>query len=1221
MTTQRGIAFRLTLVFVLFAGAIVAGGGLLAYASGRQQTVVNVDSELAIASTEKHSALEDWVDHLSKDVTAMSRSPALVSTVEDLLATDPGSLQAGAAQERVAGELRARVGDGQPYLRWLVLDPQDGKVIVDTDGQEEGKYREDQPYFVNGKGGPFVQGMYYSAALRAPAMTVSAPVTAASGRLVAVLAARIDLTELNAIILRRTGNRQTDDAFLVNTSSLFVTQPRLENDPAVLTLGVHSEAAQRCLARTSGVVVTDDYRGIPAIINYAWLPTRNMCLIVKVDKAEAFAPIEALRRSVVLAGGIALLVAATIAAVLARSITRPVIALRDGAARFGRGELDTRLQETGGDELGGLAREFNIMATSLSRERTMLRHQLERMYGLSSDLICALGFDGYFKEVNPSFEHVLGYQQDEMLTTPFIEFVHPDDRVATQAVAATLAEGQPLAGFENRYRCKDGSWKWLLWNASSDPREQLIYGMAHDVTERKQAEAALVRANRIYALISQVNQMIVRTTDVDGLLRDVCRIAVEFGGFRMAWIGMVDDGGQRIRPAAQAGFDDGYLSAITQSSILNVSTGRGQTSAAVREGKTTHIQDIASDPRVAPWREEALRRGYRSSIALPIRVRGEVVGAFSLYASEAFFFNEDESRLLEEVVADIAFALEAIDEARQRAEAESALVAAHARLRGFVDANIIGVAISRPSGEVVETNDYYLRTIGYTREEFEQGLVDWRAITPAEWLPADEHAIEELRQRGVSTPYEKEYLRRDGSRVSVFLSNAMLPGADDAIAGYALDITERKRAEAELRHHVMYLRALQETMLELLSVRSLDALFVNIVRRAGDLVGTAAGFLDLVDPGSDRMRPHVAIGALANSLNHPATPGVGVAGVVWQTGAPLIVEDYNSWPDRLPGMSLGSVSSVVGVPLLRGNDVLGAIGLGYEWGSRKVFTPADVDLLTQFARLASLAIERAELLAAVQAERDSLAVRVGERTAELEQANRELEAFAYSVSHDLRAPLRAMHGFSAALLSESRDQLDEQGRHYLDRIGAAAKRMGELIDALLDLSRISRREMGHQPVDLSALAREVAAELQTQDPQRPVEWVIADELIAQGDANLLSVALQNLLGNAWKFTGPRLQPRIEVGLLPRTSPASAPASGGDEGGIIYFVRDNGMGFDMAYADKLFAPFQRLHGMREFPGTGIGLATVQRVIARHGGRVWAEAQVDQGATFYFTLESA
>jgi len=163
--------------------------------------------------------------------------------------------------------------------------------------------------------------------------------------------------------------------------------------------------------------------------------------------------------------------------------------------------------------------------------------------------------------------------------------------------------------------------------------------------------------------------------------------------------------------------------------------------------------------------------------------------------------------------------------------------------------------------------------------------------------------------------------------------------------------------------------------------------------------------------------------------------------------------------------------------------------------------------------------------------------------------------------------------------------------------------------------------MKRQQVDLSALAREVAGELQAQDPSRRVAWVIADKLTAQGDVHLLSLVLQNLMGNAWKFTGPRPQARIEVGMLPRTSPASAPRGGKQEGGLVFFVRDNGVGFDMAYADKLFAPFQRLHGMSEFPGTGIGLATVQRILARHGGRIWAEAEVDRGATFFFTLEGA
>jgi PAS domain S-box-containing protein len=242
--------------------------------------------------------------------------------------------------------------------------------------------------------------------------------------------------------------------------------------------------------------------------------------------------------------------------------------------------------------------------------------------------------------------------------------------------------------------------------------------------------------------------------------------------------------------------------------------------------------------------------------------------------------------------------------------------------------------------------------------------------------------------------------------------------------------------------------------------------------------------------------------------------------------------------------------------------------------------------------------------------------RVRERTAQLEAANQELEAFAYSVSHDLRAPLRAMDGFSAALLSRYPDQLDEQGQHYLDRIRAASQRMGDLIGDLLNLSRVTRHEMTRQPVDLNAMAREIAAELQAQDPQRQVELVIAEKMAAEGDPHLLRIALQNLLDNAWKFTGKREQARIEVGCLPHLIPPPLAREGRER--AVYFVRDNGVGFDMAYADKLFAPFQRLHGMHEFPGTGIGLATVQRIVARYGGRVWTEAAVDQGATFYFTL---
>jgi signal transduction histidine kinase len=238
--------------------------------------------------------------------------------------------------------------------------------------------------------------------------------------------------------------------------------------------------------------------------------------------------------------------------------------------------------------------------------------------------------------------------------------------------------------------------------------------------------------------------------------------------------------------------------------------------------------------------------------------------------------------------------------------------------------------------------------------------------------------------------------------------------------------------------------------------------------------------------------------------------------------------------------------------------------------------------------------------------------KVIERTAELHAANKELEAFSYSVSHDLRAPLRAIDGFSQALLEDYAERLDDQARDYLNRVRGATQRMGHLIDDMLTLARVTRAEMHRETVNLSALATEVLAELQKSEPERKVDWRIESGLIAQGDARLLRVALVNLLGNAWKFTGKTATAKIEFGAMrdapiPNTQDATE-----------FFVRDNGAGFDMAYAGKLFGAFQRLHLTSEFPGTGIGLATVQRIMHRHGGQVRGEGAPGQGATFYFTL---
>lgn len=261
------------------------------------------------------------------------------------------------------------------------------------------------------------------------------------------------------------------------------------------------------------------------------------------------------------------------------------------------------------------------------------------------------------------------------------------------------------------------------------------------------------------------------------------------------------------------------------------------------------------------------------------------------------------------------------------------------------------------------------------------------------------------------------------------------------------------------------------------------------------------------------------------------------------------------------------------------------------------------------AKLAERAAEIANLNANLKELNTELEERVEQRTRELEVSNRELEAFSYSVSHDLRAPLRTIDGFSLALAEDFSDCLDEQGRDYIQRVRGGVQRMGTLIDALLQLSRVTRSDVHRQPVNLSQVARLVFEELVTNDVQHRITFTAQPDLIAEVDPGLMRVAFENLIGNAIKFTSKTEEPRIEFGQTSR------------DGENVYFIRDNGAGFDMQYVDRLFTAFQRLHGDRDFKGSGIGLATVSRIVRRHHGNIWAEGEIGRGATFFFTLSAA
>ncbi len=323
-------------------------------------------------------------------------------------------------------------------------------------------------------------------------------------------------------------------------------------------------------------------------------------------------------------------------------------------------------------------------------------------------------------------------------------------------------------------------------------------------------------------------------------------------------------------------------------------------------------------------------------------------------------------------------------------------------------------------------------------------------------------------------------------------------------------------------------------------------------------------------------------------------------GAVVTTRAPVIANDAPRDPRR-GGLPPGhpSLDHFLGLPLFSGVELVGVLGLANASGG---YSEATIEYLEPMVKACAniiAASRSAEAKLRGEAELQRLNTR-------LEAANAELAAFSYSVAHDLRAPLRGMNGFATVLLEDYGDKLGADGLDCLREIHSNAQKMAKLIDALLSLSRLTRSEMRPEHVDLSALASEVGRELAAANPEHHVELVVEPELECELDHGLARVLVENLLANAWKFAKHVPSPRVEVGKID------------DAGARAFFVRDNGAGFDMAFADKLFSPFQRLHSATDFPGTGIGLATVQRIVHRHGGRVWAEGQVGAGATFHFSI---
>ncbi len=639
----------------------------------------------------------------------------------------------------------------------------------------------------------------------------------------------------------------------------------------------------------------------------------------------------------------------------------------------------------------------------------------------------------------------------------------------------------------------------------------------------------------------------------------------------------------------------------------------------------TALSGIPVDRVYGPVRAQVLRSGLLLALALGVAL------ALSLLAA----------RRLSRPIRDIAAALRLRAEGREEVRVpvsgprevaamaaelnrsiESGLRLAHERVELLermqmqLDRMPIACLLFDRDLQITYVNAAAERVFGWRREE----MLGRKAVDL--YVPAHRRAfVEEYFARlraGEFLSAPGEALRKDGSSVMLEWVNTPLMGEKGEFLGQmsmATDITARLRAEQRLQRAQRLYAALSEVNETIVRVRDREELFHQVCRICAERIGLLVAFVALVDVARQRIVPSVYAGEASGFLGEFAFPldpaeqnSATVTTLAVRGKREAVANDIDSEPGAAhPWRARIGSRAVASFPLFQGNEVIGALTL--HSAVPGFFDAELVDLLQRMADDVSFALDKLAEHDKLTELRRSLEERVQQRTAELEAANQELEAFSYSVSHDLRAPVRHIDGF-LRLLEKELPGPSAKAQHYLDTIAKAAKRMGNLIDDLLQLSRTGRQALALRAVELQPLLRELLGEAVAEAGERKVEWSVGRLPAVMADPALLRIVLQNLLSNALKYTRQRPVARIAI--------EAQVLEGGE---VALSVRDNGVGFDMRFKDKLFGVFQRLHRDEEFEGTGIGLATARRIVHRHGHRIWGEAQLERGATFTFTMTLA